>query len=190
MNSPGAQRPATRSFNVFFDLRLNKPLSKQSWGWWFEMPSRSLWRHCNDHQRLEPSSKLCDDDVIIFRFYTASMLLQRDVRGAIRPSHFLRWVDNSRAFDVSRQASLSWIRYHKWLLIRLLPRKSASWPIKWFSNLIWKGQVEGAASTMRSEENHQHFAGDIVRYVFFNRNMFAYHFHCSLFPRALFRSQH
>ena len=31
----------------FFDLRLNKRLSKQSWGWWFEMPSRSLWRHCN-----------------------------------------------------------------------------------------------------------------------------------------------
>ena len=25
---------------------LNKRLSKQSWGWWFETPSRSLWRHC------------------------------------------------------------------------------------------------------------------------------------------------
>ena len=34
-------------FDVFFDLRLNKPLSKQLWGWWFETPSRSLWRHCN-----------------------------------------------------------------------------------------------------------------------------------------------
>ena len=38
----------TRSFDVFFDLRLNKGLSKQSWGWWFETPSGSLWRHCND----------------------------------------------------------------------------------------------------------------------------------------------
>ena len=27
---------------------LNKRLNKQSWGWWFETPSRSLWRHCND----------------------------------------------------------------------------------------------------------------------------------------------
>ena len=27
---------------------LNKRLSKQSWGWWFETPSRSLWRHYND----------------------------------------------------------------------------------------------------------------------------------------------
>ena len=46
-----AQRPVTRSFHVFFDLRLNKPLSKQSWGWWFEMLSRSLWRHRNDEAR-------------------------------------------------------------------------------------------------------------------------------------------
>ena len=43
-----AQRPVTRSFDVFFDLCLNKRLSKQSWGWWFGTPSCSLWRHCND----------------------------------------------------------------------------------------------------------------------------------------------
>ena len=42
-----SQRPVTRSFDVFFDLRLNKLSSKQSWGWWFEMPSWSLWRHCD-----------------------------------------------------------------------------------------------------------------------------------------------
>ena len=42
-----AQRPATRSFDVFFDLRLNKWLSKQSWGWWSETLSRPSWRHCN-----------------------------------------------------------------------------------------------------------------------------------------------
>ena len=40
-----AQRPVTRSFDVFFDLRLNKRWSKQWWGWWFETPSRPLWRH-------------------------------------------------------------------------------------------------------------------------------------------------
>ena len=40
-----AQRPMTRSFDVFFDLPLNKQLSKQSWGWWFETPSRPSWRH-------------------------------------------------------------------------------------------------------------------------------------------------
>ena len=41
-----AQRPVTRSFDVFFDLRLNKRLSKQSWGCWL---SRPLWRHCNEN---------------------------------------------------------------------------------------------------------------------------------------------
>ena len=33
------QRPVTRSFDVYLDLCPNKGLSKQSWGWWFEMPS-------------------------------------------------------------------------------------------------------------------------------------------------------
>ena len=42
-----AQRPVTRSFDVFYDLRLNKRLSRQSWGWWAETLSRPLWRHCN-----------------------------------------------------------------------------------------------------------------------------------------------
>ena len=42
-----SQRPVPRSFDVFFDLRLNKRLSKQSRGWWFETPSRSLWRPSN-----------------------------------------------------------------------------------------------------------------------------------------------
>ena len=40
-------RPVTHSFDLFFDLRLYKQLSKQSWGWWFETSSRPLWRHCN-----------------------------------------------------------------------------------------------------------------------------------------------
>ena len=42
-----SQRPVTRSFDVFFDLCLNKRFSKQSLGWWFETPSSSLWRYCN-----------------------------------------------------------------------------------------------------------------------------------------------
>ena len=52
-----AQRPVTRSFDVFFDLRLNKRLSKQSWGWWFETPSRPLWRHCKDQAETRMSDK-------------------------------------------------------------------------------------------------------------------------------------
>ena len=38
-NSPHKNR-VTQSFGVIFDLRLNKRLSKQSWGFLFETPSR------------------------------------------------------------------------------------------------------------------------------------------------------
>ena len=41
------QRPVMQNFDVFFDLRPNKQLSKQWWGWWVETPSSPLWRHCN-----------------------------------------------------------------------------------------------------------------------------------------------
>ena len=42
-----SQRPVTRSFDIFFDLRLNKRLNKHSWRWWFDTPSCPLLRHCN-----------------------------------------------------------------------------------------------------------------------------------------------
>ena len=61
-----SQRPVMRSFAIFFHLPLNKRLRKQSWGWWFETPCCSLWRHCNvvrkfsnfDRIRLEVSKNL------------------------------------------------------------------------------------------------------------------------------------
>ena len=72
-----AQRPVTRSFHVFFDLRLNKWMSKQSRGWWFEMPSHSLWRHCNVsltrqapftlHARSEPIWTKVTNTVFVLR---------------------------------------------------------------------------------------------------------------------------
>ena len=60
---PLTQRPVTQSFDIFFDLRLNKRLSKQSSGWWFETPSCSLWSHCNEwiqdnHGKGRPHTKI------------------------------------------------------------------------------------------------------------------------------------
>ena len=49
-----SHRPVTRSFHVFFDLRLNKRLSKQSRRWCFETPLHSLWRHCNVVPNSDP----------------------------------------------------------------------------------------------------------------------------------------
>ena len=40
-------RPVTQSFDVFFDLCLNKRLSKQSRRGWFETPLYSSWRYCD-----------------------------------------------------------------------------------------------------------------------------------------------
>ena len=72
-----AQRPVTRSFDVFFDLRLNKRLSKQSWGWWFKTPSRPLWRHCNDRRLYRTLERL--------NFYQSLWLL------AIHQSVYYTW---------------------------------------------------------------------------------------------------
>ena len=47
-----SQRPVTRSFHVFFDLHLNRRLSKQWWVCCFETPSRPLWRHFNVYDML------------------------------------------------------------------------------------------------------------------------------------------
>ena len=56
-----SQRPVTRSFGVFFHLRLNKRLSKQQRRWWFETPLRSVWRHCNE---VDNQSKYTEDAIL------------------------------------------------------------------------------------------------------------------------------
>ena len=63
------QRPVTRSFDVFFDLRLNKRLSKHSWGWWFETLSWSLWRHHNElwvrDEKHVATYTVCSDALVV-----------------------------------------------------------------------------------------------------------------------------
>ena len=49
-----SQRPVTRSFDVFLDLRPNERLSKQSWGWWFETTSHPLWLTVMVYVRIDP----------------------------------------------------------------------------------------------------------------------------------------
>ena len=63
------QRPVTRSFDVFFDLRLNKWLSKQSRGWWFETPLCPLWRHRNDSVPTWPTC----DQVMACRLFSTEL---------------------------------------------------------------------------------------------------------------------
>ena len=78
-NSPvtGSQRPVTRSFDAFFDLGLNKRLSKQSWGWWPEMPSRSLWRHCNVTSKQRMRSRACHPGGNYWNYYSITLTLSQ-----------------------------------------------------------------------------------------------------------------
>ena len=64
-NSPAsgefpAQRPVTRSFDVFFDLCLNKRLRKQWRGWWFETLLCPLWSHCNVPRENRVMHTMCN----------------------------------------------------------------------------------------------------------------------------------
>ena len=65
-----SQRPVTQSFDVFFDLCQNELLSKQSRHWWLEIPSRSLWRHCNAETNIWTgvANCLCSHQRVIFVF--------------------------------------------------------------------------------------------------------------------------
>ena len=60
-----AQRPVTRGFEVFFDLRLKQQSIKQGRHLWFEKPSRSLWRHCN--VKISNTSQPWEDTLPIFK---------------------------------------------------------------------------------------------------------------------------
>ena len=89
-----AQRPVARSFDVFFDLRLSKRLSKKSWVWWFETPLCPLWSHCNvlytptliiwftNTQLMEP---------ILFPTITFSFLLGHNVTVSSFQQSLVNW---------------------------------------------------------------------------------------------------
>ena len=70
-----AQRPVTRSFDVFCDLRLNKRLNKQSWGRWFETPSCQLWHHCNVLSIMVWQKSVCiyDLPILVLAFQSLHM---------------------------------------------------------------------------------------------------------------------
>ena len=121
-----------RSFDVFFDLRLNKRLSKQSRHRWLETPSRSLWRHCNHeagwnwtqhHRLMEVINGMMSykhDDVIKWKHFPRNWPFVREIhrspvnfphkgqwRGALMFSLINAWINdwlnNREAGDLRRQ---------------------------------------------------------------------------------------
>ena len=84
------QRPVTRSFDIFFDLRLKQQLRKQ-WGRrWFKTPPCSAWRHFVMHFDME------DGSLRVFRTQTPwrwihSTVLQRFVYAGNKYDDVMIW---------------------------------------------------------------------------------------------------
>ena len=64
-----SQKPGTRNFDVFFDLRMNKWLNKQSRHRWLETPMRSLRRLCSVYQPAIHSHVVIMNRTYIFGCY-------------------------------------------------------------------------------------------------------------------------
>ena len=90
--------------SCFFDLRLNKRLSKQWWGWWFETPSHPLRRHCivivmrgaipfHGVTRSCITIVHCWQNVTKYRHQGPALLLQHDAVARIfsQWGHSFRW---------------------------------------------------------------------------------------------------
>ena len=74
------QRPVTRSFDAFFDVRLIRRLSKHSRGWWFETLSHPLWRHRNEGAGASA--------VMLLSIYIVLLQYQLCVRNPFKLLHF------------------------------------------------------------------------------------------------------
>ena len=93
VDPPHKERPVMQSFDVFFDLRLNKWSSKQLRRQWFEMPSCSLWHHQNDRDCLVPCKGI---PIIKVRGFWDCLILRMGIPILVRqvPLHWhgLLWV--------------------------------------------------------------------------------------------------
>ena len=82
------QRPVTRSFDAFFDLRMNKRLSKQWWGWWFDTPSCSLW---GQHNLL--ATYLITILDYMFRCCLIMNCIVKDCSGIVRSTYHVNYIN-------------------------------------------------------------------------------------------------
>ena len=96
-----SQRPVTRSFDIFFDLCLNKRSSKQSKRGIYETSSRSLWRHCNTKNEHNVHNVTQSHTMINFKGvdFRAGLIQLRKMSRKIL-SQSLRHILNLHRYDV------------------------------------------------------------------------------------------
>ena len=102
--------PRTKASAVFFDLRLNEWLRKQSWGWWCETQSRPLWRHSNGRQSL-PVRLLYSipgvNNTLCWHMFTFINVL--DIRRTSQPSLLTDYCREGHKTDLFSGRVSSWI---------------------------------------------------------------------------------
>ena len=144
------KRPVTRSIDVYFDLRLNKRLSKQSRGWWFETPLHPLWRHRNvklvlvtngPHMKLKFGVRWLSLDLIDDR----STLIQVMAWCRWATSHYLGqyWPRSMSPHDFTRS---QWIEVFSAKFHRYLSNKYVGKRYSWI--FAWKGHCYNAHITL------------------------------------------
>ena len=116
-----SQRPVMRSFDVLFDMGLNKCLSKQLWGWWFGTPSHPLCHNCNEKLSSLLRIYLC--------FSCQTLICILPSISAHRSMNLFKY--NEGTYIGPRGWYISVVHKHRWLAISLI---TAMWPAGYFSN--------------------------------------------------------
>ena len=106
--------PVTLSVNVFFNLSLNKRLKKQSRRGWYETPSCSAWRHCNDimtpgchcYERIVPRQRRVSPTLSVKRGPDDYFMMTSSNGNIFRVTGHLcgeftgpRWIPHTKASD-------------------------------------------------------------------------------------------
>ena len=160
-----AQRPVTRSFDVFFDLCLDGRLSKHSWGWWLETQSRPLWRHSNeDNASIRISYSVYRGRVLFIVIqHMKIILIYMNFRSQTSPRQYFQQMDDAFSaiagetmyFDMwiggkymlpwRLRRQMSFKLYHRYTRILHMTLWCTTWPFwqKTFSNeFSWMEMIE------------------------------------------------
>ena len=112
-----SQRPVTLSFDVFFDLRLNKWLSKQPWGWWFQL---------RRHHAHNDITVMLDMDFVFGATYHTHM----------RPHWCWFAIGYDLENDLMRNLENGWMRTQTWWLNEI-PDQNNLINFVFKKNLLW-----------------------------------------------------
>ena len=134
-------KPVTRSFDVFFDLRLNKRLRKQSGSWWFETTSRPLWRHCKDHLHEGQAILIQTETSMLFSYLG---LISHNEMSSIYGRLWLFWCDDAM---IRRHFLHYWpfmMRIHRPRAVSFDVSFVVAWTIRWANGRLSCRQYETA----------------------------------------------